>query len=96
MRNKELETQRRKRIAAGIEDALDEKYVLTESTDDNLTESIEISDENLILTTTSGQEITIITVENEEEINEKLSIPVDIVDANGTIVSKSLTELVVD
>lgn len=80
MRNKELEYQRLKRIAAGIEDARDGEYVLTENSGGTL----ELSDENLILTSPTGQEITIIQVD-DDKYNGNISIPINVVNEKRKI-----------
>lgn len=88
MRSRELENQRRKRIAAGVEEAMsnNETNNISTSSVEYIDETIEMPDENL--------EITVIQLGSDEKINEKNSIPIDIVDASGRIISKKVTRII--
>lgn len=78
MKNRELEVQREKRIAAGVENTKDGE--VDPLYDDDGGDMVE-SDYML---TEIGDEITIINVKNEK--NEAISVPI-ILDENGSIIS---------
>lgn len=80
MKNHELELQRKKRIAAGVEEGSNENQQ-TYSNDE-----VE-STRSYILTTDLGEEITIINVKNERNIGEEISVPISILDESGSIIS---------
>lgn len=71
MRTREMETQRKKRIAAGVEEG--EIAVAAEA------------HTNYVLTTESGEEITIINLKESE--GDEINVPVSILDENGSIIS---------
>ena len=85
MKNREKEQQRKKRIEAGVEeDDGNLSMDMTGVTGDTM------SEENFVLTTENGQEITLVSIKGKghsETESGAISVPVSILDEHGSVIS---------